>query len=68
MKTITLKVEGMHCEGCSSRIEKSLLSMEGVKDVKANHQTNEVIVTLAEEHLEEVKERLDNLNFPVIGE
>ena len=30
MKEIKLKIEGMHCAGCSTRLESELNNLEGV--------------------------------------
>ena len=30
MKEISLKIEGMHCTGCSNRLEKVLNNVDGV--------------------------------------
>ena len=34
MKDIKLKIAGMHCTGCSSRLEKSVKNIEGVEKQK----------------------------------
>jgi len=44
-ETLDFKVEGMSCGGCSSRLEKALLEIPGVTDVKASHETGDVRVT-----------------------
>ena len=31
MNKVELKIEGMHCTGCSSRLEKVLNNLEGVE-------------------------------------
>jgi len=41
---IVLNVEGMTCDGCEMTIEKGLLTLEGVTEVKANHETGVTIV------------------------
>ena len=47
----------------------SLKMIKGVKDVKANYNTGEVIVELKNEKVsEEIKELLNNLDFPVNSE
>lgn len=33
---IVLKIEGMHCMMCSSRVEKALKALDGVKKVAVN--------------------------------
>ena len=35
MKEIVLKIEGMHCNGCSTRLERVLNNLEGVNKGKA---------------------------------
>ncbi|KAL6623052.1 hypothetical protein ACP70R_032931 [Stipagrostis hirtigluma subsp. patula] len=40
---IVLKVE-MHCEGCAKKVKKSLLSFEGVENVKADSRSKTVVV------------------------
>ncbi len=68
MKKITIKVNGMHCTGCENRIEKSLLSMKEVSEVKANHERGTVEITMEESAINQVKERLSNIGFPVCEE
>ena len=36
MKEISLKIEGMHCTGCSNRLEKVLNNVDGVEDAKVS--------------------------------
>ena len=42
---IKYKVLNMKCSGCENRIKNSLKMLKGVKDVSADHETGEVIVT-----------------------
>jgi len=69
MKNIVIKVEGMKCNGCENRIEKSLLNLEGIEKVSANYENGTVMVELSE-HINSnmIKERLEILGFSVIGE
>lgn len=53
MKKIFLKIEGMHCSGCSNRLEKILTNTNGIENVKislenkkAEIEFNELIITL----------------------
>ena len=34
MKEVKLNIEGMHCTGCSTRLEKVLNNVDGVEDAK----------------------------------
>jgi copper chaperone len=36
MKTVVLKVDGMHCDGCAERLSKLLDREHGVRDVKVS--------------------------------
>jgi copper chaperone len=44
MKTETLKVIGMTCEGCISKIARALKSISGVRDVAVSLKNNEATV------------------------
>jgi Hg(II)-responsive transcriptional regulator len=41
MKSITLKVEGMHCDGCAQTIEALVGAEEGVKAIAVTYKTGE---------------------------
>ena len=65
MKKIELKIEGMHCEGCSNRLEKVLNNLEGVstasvslEDKKANIEFNEDII-----NIDNIKEAIEDAGF-----
>lgn len=59
----------MKCSGCESRIEKSLLNLDGIEKVSANHEKGIVEVTLKDQINSNIlKERLEILGFSVIGE
>lgn len=66
MKEITLKVEGMMCEGCENRIKNAVGTMEGVVDVSAKHDTG-VVKVIAKENVmeEEIKEKIEDIGFSV---
>lgn len=36
MKEVKLNIEGMHCTGCSIRLEKVLNNVDGVEDAKVS--------------------------------
>lgn len=38
MEKIELKIEGMHCNGCSTRLEKILSNTKGVKKAVVNFE------------------------------
>ena len=43
----SIEVTGMHCGHCAAAVENALASIAGVKKAKANHETNEAVVTLS---------------------
>ena len=68
MKMI-LQVKGMVCEGCENRICNSLKQIKGVKEVLASYQDEKVEVLVKKKDLlEEIKKRITNLGFQVVGE
>lgn len=48
MKTVKLNVEGMHCEGCVSRVKSALGEVSGVDEVAVFLDRNEAQVTADE--------------------
>ena len=66
---IKYNVSNIKCTGCENRIMNSLKMIKGVKSVLADHNKGEVIVELKNEKIsEEIKELLNNLEFPVTSE
>ena len=39
MKSIELNVEGMHCTGCSTRLQKVLSNLDGVSKAEVSFET-----------------------------
>ena len=48
MKSITLKVEGIHCQSCGMLIQALLKEVCGVKDVKVDVTEKKVIIEFDE--------------------
>ncbi len=44
MRSVTLKVEGMHCGGCASTIQTLLQRSQGVKKASASFEAGEARV------------------------
>lgn len=68
MAQMTFKVVGenkMHCGGCEQRVDNALHRLEGVGEVQASFQTQEVTVTIDESKLsaDQVRERLEQLGY-----
>ncbi len=66
MKEIILKVNGMMCQGCENRIQNAVKNMEGVELVVANHQENNVKLSLNENaDINKIKEKIEDIGFSV---
>ena len=52
MKEIKLKIEGMHCAGCSNRLEKILNNVDGVESAKVSLEEKSADIKYNEEQLE----------------
>ena len=53
MKDIKLKIAGMHCTGCSSRLEKVLNNIGGVEKAKVSFEEEEAVITYDNEKVSE---------------
>jgi len=68
MEQTTLTTKGMHCGGCASRIEQTLGHLEGVRQVKADHTSQQVEVAFDGATLDEatIRSRVEALGFEVV--
>ena len=57
--------KAIHCAGCEARIQSVLARMSGIQEVKADHKTQKVSLTLdsASVSVQEVKEKLEELGY-----
>ena len=60
MKEINLKIEGMHCTGCSNRLEKVLNNTDGIEKAKVNFEDKKATISFDETKIneEEIKEMI----------
>lgn len=65
MKEINLKIEGMHCTGCSTRLEKILNNLEGVKTAKVSLEEKKATIKYDETKIntENIKEAIEDAGF-----
>ena len=65
MKEIKLEIEGMHCTGCSTRLEKVLNNIEGVTSAQVNFNEKSAIVNFDEGKvtIEKIKENIEDAGF-----
>ena len=68
MKDIVLKVEGMHCNSCSTRLEKVLNMVDGINSAKVSLEDKEANINFDENQIkiEEIKELIEDAGFTVI--
>ena len=52
MKEIKLKIEGMHCAGCSNRLEKILNNVDGIESAKVSVEEKSADIKYNEEEVE----------------
>ena len=64
----TFKVKGMYCTGCEGRIENRLKLLEGVTDVKASYNKEEVSIEYDEQKvtIQKMKEELEDIDYELI--
>lgn len=65
MKETNLKIEGMHCAGCSTRLERVLNNLEGVETAKVSLEEKKATIKYDETKisLESIKEAIDDAGF-----
>lgn len=65
MKEVNLKIEGMHCTGCSTRLEKVLNNLEGVETAKVSLEEKKATIKYNEEetNIENIKEAIEDAGF-----
>ena len=65
MKEIELKIKGMHCTGCSTRLEKVLNNQDGVEKAKVSLEDAKADITFDENKigLNEIKEAIEDAGF-----
>ena len=65
MKELSLKIKGMHCTGCSTRLEKVLNNQDGVENTKVSFEEAKAEIKFDENQisLEEIKEVIVDAGF-----
>lgn len=67
MKKITLKITGMHCAACSSKIESVLGKLEGIKEASVNLATEKASVVYDENKIdrEDIKAKIKKIGYGI---
>ena len=65
MKEVVLKIKGMHCEGCSTRVKKVLNNQDGVEEAKVSLEKAEANIKFDETQtsVDELKEAVEDAGF-----
>ena len=65
MKEIKLKIEGMHCTGCSSRLEKVLNNTDGIENATVSFEEKQAVIKYNESQIdiEQIKEVILDAGF-----
>lgn len=67
-KHLTLKIEGMGCAGCSSKIQAALLKKPGIEQASVDHASGKAEVGFDPNQLSEeaIREAIENLGYDVV--
>ena len=68
MKEVKLDIEGMHCTGCSTRLEKVLNNVDGVEDAKVSLEEKKADIKYDETQVSEKEliEAVEDAGFKAI--
>ena len=67
MENIILKINGMHCTGCSQRLEKALKNTDGIEDASVDFETRKAKISYNSNQisLEEICNTVVDIGFEV---
>ena len=65
--TLTLRVTGMTCGGCENAVKRAVGQLDGVREVQASHQDEQVDVTFDESKVdrETIEQKIRRLGYGV---
>lgn len=68
MKTVTIKISGMHCAACSNGVERSLKKVAGVDRAEVNLASQSALVRYDEKlaTMEQLEEAVTRMSFEVV--
>jgi copper chaperone CopZ len=69
-KTITIRVEGMHCKMCAASVTKALKATAGVEDVQVNFDKGTAVIKYDDEKVTEarLREVINGTGFKAVEE
>ena len=68
MNKVEIKIEGMHCEGCSKRLTKVLNNVEGVNTVEVSLENKVAKIEYDESiaKIEDFEQAIEDAGFMVV--
>jgi copper chaperone CopZ len=69
-KTVTFKVEGMHCGNCASSVAKALKATNGVEEVSVSFEKGEARVKFDDQKVSvaRLQEVINRTGYKAVGE
>jgi copper chaperone CopZ len=69
-KTVTIAIDGMHCDKCAASVAKKLKATDGVKDATVTFDSKAAKVTFddAKVSVEKIQEVINSTGFKAKGE
>lgn len=69
-KTVTIRVQGMHCGGCASSVTKALKATDGVEDVQVSYEKGEAVVKYDDQKVTvaKLREVINGTGFKAVEE
>lgn len=67
-KTVTIRVEGMHCGGCASSVEKKLKATEGVEEARVSFKKKEAWIKYDDRKVSvaQLREAINSTGFKAV--
>ena len=65
MKELKFKIEGMHCTGCSTRLQKVLNNLDGVEEAEVSLEEKQAMIKYDEDKIsiEGMRETIEDAGF-----
>lgn len=69
-KSVTIRVEGMHCGGCAGSVTKALKATEGVEDVQVSVEKGEAVIKFDDQKVTvaKLREVINGTGFKAVGD
>ena len=68
MSKIVLKIDGMHCDNCATRLENALKKKENIKNAKVSFEKKEAEIEFESITKEQIEEYIEDIGFESLGE